>query len=125
MKNWRRTSSEKNRRGNAVSIQPIDLQTLFMRLNQVGKEQAAQKEAAHVAQEAQGSEIAKRSQDQSHSVNETKDLEEGLEGVKDGEQGGEETEEGSEEQSQKDEADKAKRKVFQDPALGTKIDISG
>ena len=33
-----------------MPIQPIDMQTLFMRLNQVGKEQAVEREAAHLAQ---------------------------------------------------------------------------
>ena len=125
MKNLRRTLFVKIRQGNAVSIQPIDLQTLFMRLNQVGKEQAVQKEAAHVAQEAQGSEIAKRSEAQAHSVNETKELEDGLEAVKDDEQKGAGAEGGSEEQTEKEELKVEKRKFFQDPELGTKIDISG
>jgi hypothetical protein len=108
-----------------VPIQPIDLQTLFMRLNQVGKEQAAQKEAAHVAQETKGSEIAKRSQDQTHSVNQTKDLEEGPNAVKDEEQKKEEPESGTEDQPDQDDKKTAKKRVYQDPALGTKIDISG
>jgi hypothetical protein len=110
-----------------MSIQPIDLQTLFMRLSQVGKEQAAMREAAHVAQTVQGSEIAKRSEEQAKTVNETRELEEGPDAIKEEEQrsgrGREESEENRErKQAQKD---KKKKHVFQDPQLGTKIDLSG
>lgn len=107
-----------------MSIQPIDLQTLFMRLSQVGKEQAAMREAAHVAQEVQGSEIAKRSEELARTVSETRELEEGPDAVKDDEKkgshgsGGEkgETSEGKEQE---------KKNVFHDPDLGNKIDLSG
>ncbi len=105
-----------------MSIQPIDLQTLFMRLGQIGKEQAAMRDAAHVAQAVQGSEIARHSEEAARAVNETKELEDGLEAVKDEKQGsgkrsGGEQEEAGHEEPQKD--------VFSDPALGNKIDLSG
>ena len=110
-----------------MSIQPIDLQTLFMRLNQVGKEQAVMKEASHLAQSAQGSEIARKSEAQAKTVNETRDLEEGPDGVKEEEQrGGRPAGENSDEQSQAaEEKERQQRNTFQDPELGTKIDLSG
>ena len=112
-----------------MSIQPIDLQTLFMRLSQVGKEQAAMREATHVAQTVQGSEIAKRSEEQTKTVNVSRDIEEGPDAIKEEEQrGGRRGTQGGEEKSTDEgrpEKDEKKRNVFQDPQLGTKIDLSG
>ncbi len=107
-----------------MSITPIDLQTLFMRLSQMGKEQAAMKDAAHVAQTVRGSEIAKRSEDLTRTVNETKELEEGPTGVKDDERQGERTG-GGEKEEPSDKKERVKKDVFEDPALGNKIDLSG
>lgn len=107
-----------------MSIQPIDLQTLFMRLSQVGKEQAAMREATHVAQTVQGSEIAKRSEETARTVNEAKELEDGLDAVKDEEQRSDRQAGGEKEDAQSKE-EHAKPKVFSDPALGNKIDLSG
>jgi hypothetical protein len=107
-----------------MSIQPIDLQTLFMRLSQVGKEQAAMKDAAHVAQTVQGSEIAKRSEEQARAVNETRELEEGPAVIKDDERQGE-NRGGGEGEEPTEKKERVKKNVFQDPALGNKIDLSG
>ena len=107
-----------------MSIQPIDLQTLFMRLGQVGKEQAAMREASHVAQAAQGSEIAKRSEELARTVNETKELEDGPDAVKDEEQKSD-TQTAGEKDDTHDKEEKEKKDVFSDPALGSKIDLSG
>ncbi len=106
-----------------MSIQPIDLQTLFMRLAQVGKEQAAMREAAHVAQSVQGSEIARQSEEAARTVSETRELEDGLEAVKDEEQGSGNSRREQEEARKKEEREK--RDVFSDPALGNKIDLNG
>ena len=107
-----------------MSIQPIDLQTLFMRLNQVGKEQAVQKEAAHLAQTIQGSEIAKRAEEQARVVNQAKELEDGLTAIDEEEQKNKHQDE--EEKKREQEAQEMQRKkFFRDPDLGNKIDISG
>ena len=107
-----------------MPIQPIDMQTLFMRLNQVGKEQAVQKEAAHLAQTQAASELVRESETHAHSVNETPDLEDGLEAVDEDEQKRKERE--AEEQERNEEAgEKKKREIFRDPDLGSKIDIVG
>lgn len=107
-----------------MSIQPIDLQTLFMRLGQVGKEQAAMREAAHLAQAAQGTEIARQSEEAARTVNETKELEEGPDAVKEEEQNSGRNAEGENEETAKKE-ETEKRDVFSDPALGNKVDLSG
>ena len=108
-----------------MPIQPIDLQTLFMRMNQVGKEQAVEREAAHLAQTAQGSDLVRRSEEQGRTVNETRDLEEGPGTVKEDEEknknqpGEEETERKASTEGSKEED------IFKDPDLGNNIDISG
>lgn len=106
-----------------MPIQPIDLQTLFMRLSQVGKEQAMQREAAHVAQTVVASELVEESDEQAHTVTETRDLEDGPHSVKDEEQRGAGQE--TEEERRREEERKKKREVFRDPDLGSNIDIVG
>jgi small-conductance mechanosensitive channel len=64
-----------------MSIQPIDLQTLFVRLSQIGREQSALKQAIAQNQAVTGSEIAQRSQDAGHTVRETSEVSEGPEMV--------------------------------------------
>ena len=107
-----------------MSIQPIDLQTLFMRLGQVGKEQAAMREASLAAQAAQGSEIVKHSEELARTVNETKELEDGPDAVKEDEQKSEKQSGGSKDETH-DKEENEKKDVFSDPALGNKIDLSG
>lgn len=110
-----------------MPIQPIDLQTLFMRMSQIGKEQALAKEAAHLAQEAQGSELARRAEEQAHTVNETRDLEQGPDSVK------EDEENATGKPSEEEERRRKRRKsdgaededLFKDPDLGNNVDISG
>ena len=106
-----------------MSIQPIDLQTLFMRLNQIGKEQAVLKEAAHLAQSLQGSDMARKSEEQSHTVNESRELEEGPEAVKD--EDSKNAEEGESEEKQDKSKEEKKANIFRDPDLGSKVDITG
>lgn len=110
-----------------MSVQPIDLQTLFMRLSQVGKEQAALNEATHVAQSVKGAEIAKRSEELARTVNENKDLENGPDAIKEDEQrGGRRNGEQNKEPGQlAEKKEQQQRNIFQDPELGTKIDLSG
>lgn len=107
-----------------MAIQPIDLQTLLMRLGQVGKEQAAYRQAAAQSQAVTGSEIAQRSEELQRTVTEANTLEDGPEQVNDeenSEQGSGEKGHGGkeEEESRKD------GKLFQDPDLGQNVDISG
>ena len=107
-----------------MAIQPIDLQTLLMKLGQVGKEQAAYRHAAAQAQAVTGSEIAQRSEEVQRTVTETNNLEDGPENVKadeSGEQGAEEKgHRGSEEEESRNDED-----LFRDPDLGQNVDISG
>ncbi|MCA1753231.1 MAG: hypothetical protein LC641_00750 [Spirochaeta sp.] len=62
-----------------MSIQPIDLQTLFSHLGNVGKTQSAEAQALAQQQAVAGREIARRSAEQESSVNEASTVEEGPE----------------------------------------------
>lgn len=106
-----------------MPIQPIDMQTLFMRLNQIGKEQAILREAAHLAQAQTAGELVRESETQAHSVNQTRELEEGLEGVNEEEQGGEQRHAPEHERGRKKPG--TEREIFRDPDLGSNIDIVG
>jgi hypothetical protein len=107
-----------------MSIKPIDLQVLFSQLNQVGKEQAAQKDVPVANQSLQGSELVRKAEEQEHSVNQTKDTGEGIEQVKnDLESRGDKR---SSQHGEKDSEDaKEKPAVFTDPELGQNVDLSG
>lgn len=107
-----------------MAIQPIDLQTLFMRLGQVGKEQAAYRQAAAQSQEVTGSEIARRSEEVQRTVTEADTLEDGPEQVNDEENGEQGSGERREQESEKEESGKDDD-LFRDPDLGQNVDISG
>jgi hypothetical protein len=106
-----------------VSIQPIDLQVLFARLNLIGREQAAQRDSITQAQAVAANEIAERSEEGDRRVSELSTEEEGPESVSD------ETESQSRQREEtgkrEGESEPAEPEVLQDPDLGQNIDISG
>ncbi|MGA2975112.1 MAG: hypothetical protein ABSF77_07370 [Spirochaetia bacterium] len=107
-----------------MPLLPIDLQTLFTQSTQVGKEQAAQKNAAPLAQSVQGALLVQKAELRDATVNETHDQEEGPEQVKD------RARRGAERRRQKQAAKHPPAvrppaaAVVQDPALGRNIDIT-
>ena len=107
-----------------MSLQPIDLQTLFLRLSQIGQDQAAERNSLLLGQEVAGREIAQRSQEHQRSVGQTRRVEDGPEPVNERESGtqGESGEEAGEDLEA---GDTGEPDVFQDPDLGRNIDISG
>lgn len=105
-----------------MPIEPIDLQVLFSRMLDVGKEQAVQNELVNVAQSVQASELVRKTQEQSSSVNETKETDEVRPvGEGEGRSATGEGEEGRKRKSKKQD----RRASFQDPELGKNIDIIG
>ncbi len=106
-----------------MSLQPIDLQTLFVRLQQVGQDQAAIKDAAAQAQSVAGQEIAQKSTQQITRVSETPELQNELESVKDNEEREKEREEAK--KRKKEDSSRDDSELFRDPDLGQNIDISG
>jgi hypothetical protein len=109
-----------------MAILPIDLQTLFTQSNQVGKEQAAQKDAAPVAQSVQASQLAQKAALRDAAVNETEHQEEGPERLRDRERRGAGRRRGG--QERKDRGPEAEppraADVVTDPDLGRTIDIT-
>jgi hypothetical protein len=104
-----------------MAVQPIDLQVLFARLNQVGREQALLRDAQTQAQAVAGSEIAERSEEQDHRVSQADNAEEGSE-VDDESQ----TKQGDGRQrNRRDTPGEATNEVFSDPDLGQNVDLSG
>lgn len=112
-----------------MALQPIDLQTLFVRLGQIGKEQAALKESSVLEQEARGNEMAKRARLRDESVNQTNELEDESGKIREKEEGsttGSHTGEGGGGgEKSEEEREKRAKNIFEDPALGKNIDISG
>jgi len=106
-----------------MPLQPIDLQTLFVRLQQVGQDQAAIKDSAAQAQTVAGQEIAQKSTQQKSRISETPELQEDqLEKIGDDERRNREHEQAK---KRKDEKKQPETELFRDPDLGQNIDISG
>lgn len=105
-----------------MAIQPIDLQVLFSRLNEIGRDQSTHREAQLQAQLVAASEIADQSEEFDHRVTQSRTDEEGPEQVNDG-SGGEKG--GTGEHGARDDDERAEEQVFRDPDLGQNIDISG
>lgn len=108
-----------------MPLLPIDLQTLFSQTSQVGKEQAATKDASPLAQSLQGAQLAQKTEQRDNDVNETRESDEGPEKVKDRVRGGAGRKRDAQADKQKSKAARPPaRKVVQDPALGRNIDIT-
>ncbi len=108
-----------------MPLLPIDLQTLFTQLNQVAKDQTAQKEMVPLAQAAQGSQIAKQTGARDTRVNETERQEQGTEQVRRRRRReGQKKRQAPEREKGKRPAEQ-KKDVFRDPALGSHIDVTG
>ncbi len=105
-----------------MAIQPIDLQVLFSRLNEIGRDQSTHREAQVQAQMVAASEIAEQSEALEHRVTQARTDEEGPEQVND-ESGGEKG--GPGERDAREDDERAEEQVFRDPDLGRNIDITG
>jgi hypothetical protein len=108
-----------------MALQPIDLQTLFVRLSTVGREQSAMKQAVAQNQLVAGEEIAQRSQDLRHTVRETDEVSEGPETVSDDQSGQKQNAGEKEKQAHHEEEQAGDDEVFRDPDLGHFVDLSG
>lgn len=112
-----------------MPIQPIDLQNMFLRMNQIGKEQAEHRNVIAQQQAAQDSSFVKETEHKDHSVNESEDLQDGPDkSDPDGKNTGKrdhreqmESERGNSEDDEK----KKQNSLFDDPDLGHHVDISG
>ncbi len=108
-----------------MPLLPIDLQTIFAQMNEVGRGEAAQRQAAPAAQALQASQIVKQAEERDNSVNESQQVSEGPEAVNEEEQGGGRRKSAERERRQKkSDEKKAEPKVFKDPDLGHHIDVT-
>ena len=104
-----------------MAVQPIDLQVLFSRLNEIGRDQSAHRETQLQAQMVAASEIAQRSEELGHRVTETRTDGEGPEQVND--ESDDNASGGEREGARRDATHE--QHVFSDPDLGQNVDISG
>ncbi|MDR1626784.1 MAG: hypothetical protein LBT33_09605 [Spirochaetia bacterium] len=110
-----------------MAVQPIDLQVLFSRLNQLGKEQADQKDGRIHTQIVLDAESVKRTEDQDRSIREIQETEgANARRIKDENrrhrQGG--SPPGGEKKEEEGEA-AAETEIVHESYLGRKIDITG
>jgi hypothetical protein len=108
-----------------MALLPIDLQTLFTQSAQVGKEQAAQKDAPPAAQSLQGAQIAQQQEVRDNSVNQAQEQQDGPEKLKDRARRGAERRKGRQKDGKTPAPQPPASDVVRDPALGRNIDITG
>ncbi|MBN2873840.1 MAG: hypothetical protein JXM71_02000 [Spirochaetales bacterium] len=107
-----------------MPIKPIDLQTLFVQLGQVGKQQAAEKDGASLHASLHSDQVARMENEAAKAVQRPKDDQTTPQSVK--EHGGSGSGgSGSEKQREEEHADEDDVETISDPALGGHIDITG
>ena len=107
-----------------MPIKPIDLQTLFMQLNQVSREQSAAKEGVVLQQSIQGAILQKKQEGEARSIQKP-EADEGSGKIRDRESGFSPEQESEERESSEEKAESEEREVVKDPDLGRRVDISG
>ena len=110
-----------------MAIQPIDLQTMFSQMANVGKTQAAMREGQQIQESIHQTLVQKKLEENVQSVNEAQEM--GKEaGVIKEQKGGSNANQGGAKGKQEEEEEPTKEEkpdLIRDPALGRNIDISG
>jgi len=106
-----------------MPITPIDLQTLYAQLNQIGREQAQNKQTPEIQASLQQLQQIQELKEKDDSVNQNKDIGEGLQNIKDEEK--REKQKRQEKRFSSKEQGQEVKEVFNDPNLGQHIDIIG
>lgn len=107
-----------------MSIKPLDLQTLFLKMANVGKEQAAIQKSVENQQNREANQLIKEENNRDHSVNKAEEDKE-TDSVRDREGGSNRNNSESGREKEEEEASKNKANYFTDPKRGHNIDISG
>jgi hypothetical protein len=108
-----------------MSIKPLDLQTMFVRLNEVSREQSQSQHAGALQQNDEARKLVEQELKQDSSVNATKEDQDSRK-VEDKEAGSGQQEEEKQLAGEDGKSEeKKKRKIVQDPDMGKHIDISG
>ncbi len=106
-----------------MSVQPVDLQALFMRLADVGRDQQAVQQSAVQSQASAAGNLQAEAELQRSGVQQTEETEETKSVEEDaGNAGGNSSAKGRKNQQQEE---PEASPVFTDPALGNNIDIQG
>lgn len=107
-----------------MALKPLDLQTLFGHMNEVGKNQSQLKESIAAQQNFEAKKLVEQELQKDKSVNQT---EESQESGKISDQEKEESAEqnASSKERQKEETQKVQREEIKDPNLGQNIDLLG
>jgi hypothetical protein len=115
-----------------MPLLPIDLQTMFSQMTQIGREQAVQKEVPPQYQAVQAEQIVRQTEHDDKAVNQAREPSEGPEKVKEegprrrrrrGGPGGRTP--AAPDQSPPQGQAPGRRRVFEDPALGHNVDLVG
>ena len=113
-----------------MAVNPIDLQAVFSQMNQVGKQEALNKDSEVIRQDQAALIVSKEGTKDAEEIPETKDLSEGSGKIKDKEKGN--NPENNEKDSDKNKKDIKMKKNegketdnMKDPDLGQNIDILG
>lgn len=106
-----------------MSITPLDLQTLFVKMAQVGKDQALIQKSVENQQNREANHLIKKEINRDHSVNKAEE-DKDVEKVKDQNSNTSSSDEENSNEGSKEQKDE-KQKYFTDPKLGHNIDISG
>lgn len=110
-----------------MPIRPIDLQTLLMQMTQVGREQAIEKDGPAVLAAQQAVQAQKKDIEAKETVGKPEETSDGAAAVK--ERSGSGAQAGGEgagkEEENENKSNNADEEIIRDPALGTKVDLTG
>lgn len=109
-----------------MSLKPLDLQNLFVRLNEISKQQAARQEALLHAQQVAGQEIEQETKLADKRVAKTEETSDGPEKLHDDQKKGNQNQnsEQNAKQEEEDDSGSPRNDPFRDPDLGNRIDIN-
>jgi hypothetical protein len=110
-----------------MALLPIDLQTMFSQMSQIGKEQAVAKEVPPQLQAMQAEQIVRKSEHDDKAVNQAREPGEGPEKVREDGRRGKRRRGGPRERRSpgQEPAEGGEPEVFEDPALGHNVDLVG
>ncbi len=107
-----------------MPIKPIDLQTLFVQLSQVGKQQAAEKDGALLHVHLHNNQVKRIADEAAKAIQRPKDDQTATESIND-ESGSSMAGHAGEKKRDEEKAPEKDVETIRDPALGGYIDISG
>ncbi len=118
-------------KGVAMSVNPLDLQTVFSHINQVGKQHALEKENQMIRQDGLNHSLSEKSKQDAEDIPITKDVSEGAGKIKDKDNINKRKKRGNKkdgddpDDAEDSDEDGLSDEVVRDPLIGTKIDIIG